>query len=282
MIKLSGFSDEAAADLKGQIAALKRNDIGYMELRSIDGKNVSEFGAIEGKEYEKTLSDNGIKVWAIGSPLGKADIAINLSEYLEKVKQICETANIFGTDKVRVFSFFNAYGERDKVFEYLNAMTETAESFGVKLYHENEKEIYGDTAERVLEIMKNVKGLKFVYDPANFLQVGESAEKTLSLLHKKTDYFHIKDLSATGELVPAGYGEGKLDKLVDMISEDKVLTLEPHLRIFEGYSEIDGRQMKHKYCYESGDAAFDAAAAALKALLAKSGYKKKSEGFEKQ
>ena len=64
----------------------------------------------------------------------------------------------------------------ERVGGYLNEMAETAERFGVTLYHENEKEIYGDRSERVLEIMKNVKKLKYVYDPANYLQVGEEAD----------------------------------------------------------------------------------------------------------
>lgn len=282
MIQLSAFSDEAAADLKGQIAALQGNNIGYTELRSIGGKNVSEFSEREGKEYEKELADNGIKVWAIGSPLGKTDITVNYEKYLDEVKRICVLANIFHTDKIRVFSFFNAYGERDKVFGYLNGMAETAKKFGVKLYHENEKEIYGDRSERVLEIMKNVKDMKFVYDPANFLQAGEDAEKTLSLLHKSSDYFHVKDISAAGELVPAGCGEGKIDKLIDMISDDKVLTLEPHLMTFECYGQIDGAPMKHKYCYKNRAEAFSAAAKALKVLLLEAGYREKDGGFERE
>ena len=282
MIVLSGFSDEASSDLKGQIEALRRNHIGYTELRSVDGKNVSEFSESECKSYAKELSDGGIKVWAIGSPLGKTEISVNFVGYLETVKRVCGMANILGTDKVRVFSFFNAYEEKERVFGYLNEMAETAERFGVTLYHENEKEIYGDRSERVLEIMKNVQKLKYVYDPAHYLQVGEEADKTLLLLHKKTDYFHIKDLSATGELVPAGCGEGKIDKLVEMLTGDKVLTLEPHLRVFEGYAGIDGTRMRHRYVYKSGDAAFDAAAEALKGLLVKAGYREKNGGFERE
>ena len=40
MIKLCAFADEAESSLVGQIAALKRNSIPFLELRSIAGKNV--------------------------------------------------------------------------------------------------------------------------------------------------------------------------------------------------------------------------------------------------
>ena len=147
-------------------------------------------------------------------------------------------------------------------------MVKTSQSFGVQLYHENEKGIYGDTAERVLDIMDNVNGLKYVYDPANFLQVGEKASLTLDLLHEKTDYFHIKDaITSTGELVPAGYGDGQIQKLIEMIKDDKVLTVEPHLAVFDAYASIDNTQLKTRFVYRNSDEAFDAAVSALKDLI---------------
>ena len=71
----------------------------------------------------------------------------------------------------------------------------------------------------------------------------------------------------TGELVPAGYGDGDIPRLVRMIDRDTVLTLEPHLKVFSGYNEIDGEEMKHRFRFESNDEAFDAAVAAMKKIL---------------
>ena len=98
MIRLSAFSDEAAKDLDGQIEALKRNGIPYTELRSVGGKNVRELSVKEACECEKRLSDNGIKVWAVGSPLGKVDIDIDFVAYLDTVKHVCALANALETD----------------------------------------------------------------------------------------------------------------------------------------------------------------------------------------
>ena len=38
---ISAFSDEASASLSGQIEALKRNRLAGMEIRAIDGENIS-------------------------------------------------------------------------------------------------------------------------------------------------------------------------------------------------------------------------------------------------
>ena len=273
MIRLCAFSDEAASSLSGQISALKQNGIFLTELRSVDGKNVSSFTPSQAKEYARVLKEEGIGVWAIGSPLGKADIACDFEKYLDTVKKVCEIADIFGTSKIRAFSFYNAQNERERVFGYMQRMAETAASFGVTLYHENEKEIYGDTLSRVLDIAENVKGWKFVYDPANFIQVGERAEDTINALMDKTDYFHIKDVCRkTGELVPAGYGDGKIDVIIDKINKDTVFTVEPHLAVFEAYKSIDGTEMKHKFSFSDNMSAFNAAVAAIKNLLESKGF----------
>ena len=273
MIKLCAFSDEASSSLSGQIDALKKNGIGLTELRSVDGKNVSVFTQAEAKEYSHMLKEENIRVWAIGSPLGKIDINCDFTVYLNTVKKICETANIFETDKIRAFSFFKAYNERERVFDYMNSMAEIAKSFGVTLFHENEKEIYGDTLSRVKDIMDNVSTWKFVYDPANYIQVGEKAQDTINALLDKTDYFHIKDvISSTGELVPAGYGDGEIGKMIEKIGKDTVLTVEPHLAVFDAYKSIDNSEMKHKFHFSDNLSAFNAAVEALKNILESKGF----------
>ena len=282
MIKLCAFADEAESSLVGQIAALKRNNIPYLELRSIAGKNVKDFSLEEAKEYAKILTENGIAVWSIGSPIGKVGIDVNMDAYMKDVRHVCELAKIFSTSRIRMFSFFHAYEKREIVMAYLQNMVDVAKEYGVELYHENEKDIYGDTLERVQDIMSSVDGLKYIYDPANYLQCDVPAEKTIAALVDKTDYFHIKDvIVATGELVPAGYGDGRIDELVGKIVGDKVLTLEPHLAVFDAYASIDNSEMKHKFHFTSNNEAFDCAVKAIKEILVKAGYKEVTGGFEK-
>ena len=282
MIKLSAFSDEAGSSLKEQISALKRNGISLMELRSIAGKNVAEFTEEEAKAYQKQLEENGISVWSIGSPLGKVDIDVDFSEYCEKVRHVCKLANIFKAQRIRMFSFFNAYEKEEKVFAYLQEMVKIGKEYGVYMCHENEKDVFGDTAERVLKIMQNVDGLKYVYDPANYLQCGQSADETLATFHAKTDYFHIKEvIASTGELVPAGYGDGKIKELIAKIDSEKVLTLEPHLMEFDAYKSIDNTEMKHKFTFANEQEAFDTAVVALKNILKELNYKEEKGEFVK-
>ena len=282
MIRLCAFADEAASDLDGQIEALKRNGINLLELRSINGKNVSAFTEEETEKYAETLEKNGISVWSIGSPLGKSDIREDMDEYLKRAEGLCKIANGFKAKNLRAFSFFNAYNNEDEVIKRLEKTVEIGDKYGVRICHENEKDIYGDILSRTLNVVNSVKGIYSVYDPANFIQCGEKADDTIAALFDKTYYFHIKDVvEQTGELVPAGYGNGKIDKIIESIKDDKVLTLEPHLALFDAYKSIDGTEMKHKFHFKTAGEAFDTAVNSLKNLLFKQGYKEENNVFVK-
>ena len=283
MIKLCAFSDEASDSVEGQITALSRNNIKLIELRSIGGVNVKDFTDEQARDYAKKLAENGIKVWSIGSPLGKIDIAENFSEYEKTVRRVYEISNIFECDKVRVFSFYNAYGESEKVFENLRRMVKIAGEYGITLYHENEKGVYGDVVGRVENIAANVSGLKFVFDPANYVQEGEDVTAALRKVGKQTAYFHIKDaIKGSGEIVPAGEGDGEIEKLISLVTGDKVFTLEPHLSLFTAYAAIDDTELKNRYHFATNDESFDFAVNALKNLLKKQGYKETADGFVKE
>ena len=133
MIRLSAFADEASPMLDGQIAAMKRNGIEYLEIRGVNGENIANISCEAAKKYANQLSDSSIKVWSIGSPIGKVKIASDLEAHRAKLRHVCELANIFGTDKVRMFSFVEAYESRDKVLEELAAMVGIAADYGVEL-----------------------------------------------------------------------------------------------------------------------------------------------------
>lgn len=282
MIKLSAFADEADTVLEGQIKALKDNNISYLEMRSINDEDASIMSEKKAKEYYKKLFDNGISVWSIGSFLGKTDINCKEKDFFDSVKRVCEIAKIFKTEKIRMFSFYKAYNYRNKVIDFLNKMVEIATEYDLTLYHENEKDIYGDTVDRCIDILDNVKGLKCVYDPANFIQCGQKADYSISKLFDRTDYFHIKDvIEETGEIVPAGYGNGKIDDIISKINNDKVFTIEPHLNDFVGYSTFDNTEMKHKLSFNNQREAFDFAVKAIKNLLNQNGYKERNGEFVK-
>lgn len=284
MIRLCAFADEADERLEGQIEALEQNGISLIELRGVDGVNVSCLTEEAATAYAQRLEAAGISVWSLGSPMGKVDISCDFSAYEKEVLHMCRLARIFGTTKIRMFSFYGAHEKEDEVVRRLSRMIEIARGEGVRLYHENEKKIYGDTLHRVQRLSSLLPDLGMIYDPANFIEVGEVADTTLDALHSRADYFHIKDaVAGSCEIVPAGCGDGKILELISRIGErDIVLTIEPHLMTFIGFSDLDDNPLKNKFHYKSAKEAFDAAVSAVKALLQKAGYTEIQGGYVKQ
>ena len=283
---LSAFSDEAGAALTAQIAALHRNNIALTELRGVDGENVSKLSDAKAKETAKILAGEGIGISAMGSPYGKYPIDQPFGEHLDAFKRGLELCGMLGAKRMRMFSFFYPKGEdadawKDEVLSRLDEMLTLAQKSGVRLAHENEKGIYGDTETRC-RVLKDAFGdrIDIVFDPANFVQCKVDTLEALKLLGKDIAYAHIKDaLYADGSVVPAGKGEGHVSELLaalDGRGGEYILTVEPHLTVFDGLAGLQDEALRHTYHYPTSDAAFDAAVSALKEILCKAHTEKEN------
>ncbi|WMJ23261.1 TIM barrel protein [Paludicola sp. MB14-C6] len=278
---LSAFADEAAERLERQIEALKRNNIKRIEIRNVNGKCIIDCSKVELVAIKKQLDENGIMVSSIGSPIGKYNIEEPFDIHLERFQRAIETAKILKTKRIRMFSFFIPKGAeaeqyREEVLSRLEVFTTLAKQNGVVCCHENEKEIYGDVKKRVLELHENNSDLKGIFDPANYIQCKEDPKSIFADLKPYIDYIHIKDaIMEDGIVVPAGKGDGAIATILDSFYEqgkEKLLTVEPHLTVFSGLSNLQDEELKHKYTYQSQGEAFDVAVTALKDILDKRGY----------
>lgn len=268
------FSDEAGSGLGEQIAALKRNSLEGMEIRTVDKKNVSDMLPDEVKEIRKALDAEGLRVRSVGSPIGKMKMAEDYSAHLDKFKRTLESANILGADRMRIFSFYIPKGEdpedyRDTVIDRLGEMLEIAKACGVTLCHENEKGIYGDIASRCEKLHKALPRLRAVFDPANFIQCGQPTLEAFEALNGYIDYLHIKDSLPDGRIVPAGMGAGEVEEILRR-TKSVYLTVEPHLKVFDGFAGLQQESsLEGIKIYPDNASAFDDACEHLKALTAK-------------
>lgn len=277
-LKLSAFADEASAALTEQIKALKENDIPYIEVRGVDGKNISSLSLDEAKAVHSTLKANGIAVYSIGSPIGKVKLSDDFEREFARFTHTLEIARVMEAECIRLFSFFEwealAAGARDAVIERMTRFAEAAKASGITLCHENEKGIYGDNYERCFDVVSSVTGLKSVFDPANFVQCSVDTLKAWDTLKDTVRYLHVKDALADGTVVPAGYGIGNLEAITaDYIARGgKVATLEPHLHAFTGLSALSGEDADRiigSRRFANGREAFDYAVKCFRELLSR-------------
>jgi sugar phosphate isomerase/epimerase len=251
MISLTGFADEISDDLNEQLSCLESEAMHYLEFRGVWGKNVLKLDNAELATVKKELNSRQIGISAIGSPIGKISIKDEFAPHLQEFEHALYVADYFKTSYIRVFSFFISKDEdpaqyRDEVMERMYQLTKRAEQTGIILLHENEKEIYGDTGERCLDILKTINSpnLRAAYDPANFVQCGvKPFQDAYPILKPYIEYVHIKDaVHSDGHVTVAGRGDGYLkETLADLqlSGYSGFLSIEPHLQsaeIFQGFS----------------------------------------------
>ena len=277
--ELAAFADEYSQNFDEQIKGLLENEIYCMEIRGVNGRNIDSVSCDEAVELRKKLSANGIRVSSVGSPLGKIDLKDDFAQHLEKEKHIIELAHIFDCDRIRMFSFYHegktAEEARSEVMYRLGEMLKLTEGENVVLCHENERGIYGDTPERCLDIQKQFDTkIKLIFDHANFICVDcQPYPYAFNILKDYIYYFHIKDATASKRMARAGHGVGRfVETFRDINKYDKhyILTVEPHLQVFEGLAELEGKGGKLiNDQYPSRESAFKAACDAIKAVLQK-------------
>ncbi len=276
-LHIFAFADEASPNLDGQIAAMRRNGLNGLEIRGVDGENVSDISPKKAREARERLDEAGLTVWAVGSPIGKIGMEEPLAPHLDKLRRTVELAHILGAQNIRMFSFYIPKGARAQDFcqaaiDRVGAMLAACEDSGVALCHENEKGIYGDTADRCLALLTAFPQLQGVFDPANFVQCGQDTWQAWTMLAPRIKYLHIKDALHDGTVVPAGRGEGNVARIVAAFRArgGAHVTVEPHLQVFSGLEALEqagARSGVGAYAYASADEAFDAACAALRALI---------------
>ena len=276
--KLSAFADEVSNDFSKQVKFLDERKIPYLEIRNLDGQNVGDLSLDKAREVQKTLEEKGISVWSVGSRIGKIGIKDDFVPHLDEFKRTLEIAKVLKCDKMRMFSFYIPEGEsaevyRDTVMERLCSFVEAAKGSGVLLCHENEKGIYGDNADRCVDIAENIDGIRLVFDPANFVQCGVDTLEAWHKLKNYISYVHIKDALPDGSIVPAGKGCGNISTILADYKKigGGVLTLEPHLTVFDGLAglEREGEKTKMAYSFPDSETAFIAAHDALNSIIAK-------------
>ena len=264
---LSGFADEISPDPRVQLATLAAESISHLELRSAWSVNVADFTDQQLAAFRAASEDAGVRVSAIGSPVGKIPVEAPLGPELDRMRRVADVATGLGTTIVRVFSFFMPAGEppqryRSQVVDRMGALAGIAEEHGLILAHENEKEIYGDVPGRCADLIAEVgsPALRATFDPANFVQCGvRPFAEAYALIRPHLVYLQVKDaLAATGEVVPAGRGDGQMRETLAALRDSGFagfMSLEPHLAQagrFGGFSGPEG---------------FARAASALKFLL---------------
>ena len=217
-----------------------------------------------------------------GSPIGKIDIGDDFESDIEKLRHLGELAPVLGCNAVRIFSYYN----REKrphhewqaiAIERLIALRDLARELGLVLYHENEREIFGDLAVDVAtigELVRDGIAFRMIFDFDNYNQSKENVWENWVRLQDQVDAFHLKDSLGT-EHVPVGDGNGSVAEILsDAVRRgwSGPCSVEPHLS-HSGAVAATGPSGTESEAYGKmpADESFHIACMAAKRLLAEAG-----------
>ena len=275
MIRISAFADEIAPDLDEQIASLSAEGIGAIDLRAAWGTPVLDLDEGQVARLERSLSAANIGVAAIATPIGKTPIDGPFGLQIHRFERAIVLARRLGARYIRIFSFYPPSGAagpidlasyRNEVIWRLCELTARARAADLILVHENEKEIYGDTIARCVDLLESVDDPHFraAFDPANFIQCDQVPyPDAYEAIRPWLGYVHVKDALPDGTVVAAGEGTARWPEILRRLRAggyDGVFALEPHLASAGQLSGFSGPDL------------FAHAARAFKALLAAEGW----------
>ncbi len=242
----SGISDESGKTIDTQIKAHQELGWRHLELRAIEGVNLTQlddahfdqvFNALEAANMKVSCLASAIANWA--RPM-TCDPAVDLDD----LKQAIPRMHRLGVSFIRVMSYPNDPDHplddaawRKESIDRMKVLARMAEDGGVTLVHENCSGWGGLSAENsnILLGEVNSPALKVVFDTGNPVTYGQNAWEYYQSVRKDIVYVHIKDakkVKGVDQYCMCGDGDGYVKEiLADLLKNgyDGGFSIEPHL-----------------------------------------------------
>ncbi len=274
----TGFADEAAVSIDGQIAATKELGWQFIESRNVSGLALHDLPDCKFEEVCAKLDAAGIRINCIGSevanwkrdPFLEADYLLSIAQLERSIRR----AKILGCKMIRGMSFraqldlpaFDENLEKNVIrkVKYLVSMCEDA---GILYLHENCNNNAGMSWKHTLRLLEAIDSpaLKLVFDTGNPVMLFDRSEgdalthmqnswEYYSKVKQFVHYVHIKDgVSLGNERTENGFGKMRYsfpgegdghvrEILTDLFKNgfDGGLSIEPHMgRVFHEPSPSD-------------------------------------------
>jgi L-ribulose-5-phosphate 3-epimerase len=263
LFKLGIITDEISPDVEQALDFISSYSLAYCELRELWGKNIMNASQASLERAKALIEQHNLRVSDIGSPVFKYNLP-EMPARAEKrdtfhasftdpdtarlLQESFRLAKSFGTDKVRIFSYWRV-DDPEKVYanvrERLSKAAAEAEKNGILLVLENEHECNIGTGRELGRILRDIDSpnLKGNWDPGNAAMLHEVpypdgyGEVKGLLAH-----VHVKDVrkdAKTGKLRWAPVGGGFIDwrgQLRALLADhyEGTMSLETHYRRPDG------------------------------------------------
>ncbi|MBF0432578.1 MAG: sugar phosphate isomerase/epimerase [Fibrobacteria bacterium] len=266
----TGFADEAAKGLEGQVKATRELGWRNIESRCIGGTNIHDISDAEFDRVQEVLELADIKINCFGSTIANWAKKITDAEdtSFEEAKRAIPRMQKLGTKLVRIMSYA-VIEENDpddqmeeERYRRLRELQKMFADAGITPVHENCMNYGGMSWQYTMRLIENVPGLKLVYDTGNpLLNPDRSKSKPwprqdswefYQKVKEHVEYIHIKDViwhadKNEPEYTYPGKGQGCVKQiLTDAINSgyDGGLSIEPHLAVVFHDASVDSSEEK--------------------------------------
>lgn len=259
-MRLSGFADEAAEDVEGQIRATRMLGWPCIEARSINRVNIHDLPESDFDDVRRKLDEAGIRINCFGSTIANWSKSIEepFSETLAVVERAIRRMRVLDVPFVRIMSYailMDAAGralpdqKKEERFRRLREICNRFLDVGITPVHENCMNFGGMSWEHSLEMLAAVPGLKLVFDTGNpgitpdfrqaFPYPNQDVMECYARLRGHIAHVHIKDGvrdPATGKEQYFFPDEGKCE-VAAIVKEllrsgyDGDFSIEPHMAV---------------------------------------------------
>lgn len=242
----SGIGDEAGKDLRTQIRAQRELGWKHLELRLVDGVNITRIGDDAFARVVDAVAEAGLQVSCFGSAIANwaRPITCDVNIDRDDLKRAIPRMKRLKCPLIRVMSYPNQkeepVSEREWRLESIARMSylaKMAEDAGITLVHENCSGWGGLSAENSVILLGEVNSpaLKLVFDTGNPVEYGQDTWEYYRRVLPDIAYVHIKDgRRVNGELqyCMPGEGDGSVREVLTDLRERGYkggVSIEPHL-----------------------------------------------------
>jgi sugar phosphate isomerase/epimerase len=255
---LTGIADEAAADLEGQIEAIRSLGWDYIDLRAVDGVNITNLPEPGFEALAERLDEAGLRVSSFCSEIANWGRRIDEPfdrDYAELRRAVPRMQRL-GTRMIRIMSYRAPEGrvgehpgEEEEILRRLRELSALAEAHDLLCIHENCETWGGQSPEHSLRLIEGIDSpaFKLVFDTGNPLATPDRRaaapagyQSTLDFYRQVREhvaYVHIKD----GRLIDGqvhytypGEGEGMVREFLRELHRDGYdggISIEPHTAV---------------------------------------------------
>jgi len=254
---LTGFADEAAPNLEGQMHATRTLGWSRIEARNINGINLHDLPDQDFEIVVAKLHEAGVSINCFGSAIANwaCQIADPFDVSLEQAKRAIPRMQRLGAQLIRIMSYAVTEGRaaddqmEEERFRRLRILCQMFTDSGLTPVHENCMNYGGMSWRHTLKLVENVPGLKLVFDTGNPVssadrsrpapQPRQSSWKFYTHVKEHIAYVHIKDGKWDSEKQTIMYtfpgeGDGDVKRIVqDLVKSGYAggFSIEPHLSV---------------------------------------------------